>query len=169
MLGRNAVHDKVRAAILSSFEELQQTHPEYRYVIGETGWVSGGAFPPHKTHKNGLSVDFMVPIKSKKGEVKLLPTSVFNKFGYDIEFDEKGLHEKYDIDYEAMAFHLKALDEAAQEQGIAIERVIFDPVLQPFLLFETRAGHDIRARLRFSTRRSWVRHDEHYHVDFRLN
>ena len=167
-LGRTAVHDKVRTAILASFDELHRTHPELTYVIGETGWVGGGAFPPHKTHQNGLSVDFMVPVRSKQGQVKVLPTTVFNKFGYDIEFDERGHYKNYDIDYEAIALHLLALDAAAKEHGISINRVIFDPELQPYL-FEGNWGQEARKRLKFSTRRSWVRHDEHYHVDFSLN
>lgn len=41
------------------------------------------------------------------------------------------------------------------------------PGLQP-LLFRAPQGQLLRARMRFSTRPAWVRHDEHYHVDFRL-
>ena len=167
LLGRTAVHEKVRNCILEAYAALDSGHPELEFIIGETGWVSGGPFPPHKTHQNGLSVDFMTPILSKEGEVERLPTSVFNKFGYNIEFDEKGAWRDAKIDYEAIALHLKLLSEAARNHGIEIERVIFDPVLQPYL-FGTETGKEIKRRLRFSTKRSWVRHDEHYHVDFRL-
>ena len=167
LLGRNAVHHRVHQTILDAYTQLNQTHPDHRYIIGETGWVRGGPFPPHKTHQNGLSVDFMTPIKNKQGVVRELPTWFFNRFGYDIEFDEAGKHDDYDIDYEALAIHLRALDMAARENGIEIDRVIFDPVLQPHL-FKNAVGQEIKKRLRFSARRSWVRHDEHYHVDFRV-
>lgn len=167
LIGRTAVHDKVRDVVIDAYKNLEKSHPELRFIIGETGWVNGGPFPPHKTHQNGLSVDFMTPIRNEAGVVKLLPTSLFHKFGYNIEFDEQGRWYGNTIDYEAIALHLNALARAADHHGIAIERVIFDPVLQP-ALFATTTGKELRTALRFSTRRSWVRHDEHYHIDFRL-
>ena len=167
LLGRTAVHDKVRDTILDAFAEINESHAELRFVVGETGWVGGGPFPPHKTHQNGLSVDFMTPIRSTTGEVMMLPTSIFNKFGYNVEFDQRGEWRDTRIDYEAIAVHLTALSNAAERHGVEIERVIFDPVLQPYL-FSSSTGKQIKNRLRFSTKRSWVRHDEHYHVDFRL-
>ena len=69
------------------------------------------------------------------------------------------------IDYEAMAAHIAALLHAARARGVGIWRVIFDPKLQPFL-HQTAAWSELDGTVRFSTRRSWVRHDEHYHVDF---
>ena len=44
-------------------------------------------------------------------------------------------------------------------------RVIFDPKLQP-KLFKTKYGDYLKANVQFSKKRSWLRHDEHYHVDF---
>jgi penicillin-insensitive murein DD-endopeptidase len=61
-IGRTYVHSKVRDVVISSYEALEGSAPETIYVYGETGWPSGGRFRPHKTHQNGLSVDFMVPI-----------------------------------------------------------------------------------------------------------
>ena len=54
---------------------------------------------------------------------------------------------------------------AARAHGVGIRQVIFDPELQPRLR-ETRAWPRLRGRVPLSPLPSWVRHDEHYHVDF---
>ncbi len=134
-------------------------------MYGETGFKDGGQFKPHKTHRNGLSVDFMVPVRNGDGKSVPLPTSPLNKFGYNIEFDSQSKFGEYTIDYEALSLHLYQLDLAAKREGIKIWRVIFDPELQPHLHDQGNWGH-LKQNMEFSTKRSWVRHDEHYHVDF---
>jgi len=166
-LGRTYVHSKVAAAVTDAFTDLESTRPETVFVYGETGFKSGGTFRPHKTHQNGLSVDFMIPVRNKKDKSIPLPTHAFNKWGYDLEFDAEGRLDDMAIDWEAMADHLTALHKAAKANGIGIWRVIFDPKLQPFL-WQTKNGAYLQANLQFSTRRSWVRHDDHYHVDFEV-
>ncbi|MFC1679698.1 penicillin-insensitive murein endopeptidase [Elusimicrobiota bacterium] len=164
LLGRTYVHDRVAGVIRDSFAALSKSHPDKRFMYGETGRKKGGRFRPHRTHQNGLSVDFMVPV-TKGGNPAYLPTSVFNKFGYGIEFDDKGTFEDYRIDFGAIAAHLAALHEASKKGGIGISIVILDPKLQP-LLFKTKEGAGLRKKMRFSRKRVWVRHDDHYHVDF---
>jgi penicillin-insensitive murein endopeptidase len=137
------------------------------YVYGETGWAGGGEFKPHKTHQNGLSVDFMVPVINKAGKSIPLPCNALNKYGYEIDFNSKGMFKEYTIDYEAMAEHLYQLHASAKDSGIGIWRVIFDPGLQA-PLFKTARGQYLEQNLTFSKKPSWVRHDEHYHVDFRV-
>ena len=88
-----------------------------------------------------------------------------NRFGYDINFDRKGQAGSRRIDFDAMAIHLLALDKAAREYGIGVQRVIFDIDLQP-LLFASRHGAEVRRRLNFNKAQAWVRHDQHYHVEF---
>ena len=165
-LGRTYVHSRVRDVVVSAYKVLESSSPTTVYVYGETGKKQGGPFKPHKTHQNGLSVDFMVPIVDSKDRSIPLPSSAFNKFGYGIEFDEKGRKGGYRIDFEAMAAHILALKQEADRAGIGIWRVIFDPQLQP-LLSATKSGQLLNENnLTFSKKRSWVRHDEHYHVDF---
>ncbi len=166
-LGRTYVHSLVRDAVLAAFESLEKSHPDTVYMYGETGLRNGGVFKPHKTHQNGLSVDFMVPVLDKQHQSVPLPTSLFNKFGYGIEFDDQGRYEGLSIDFEAMASHIKALHLAALDRGLGIKRVIFDPKLQPYL-YKTRDGEYIKQHIIIPQKRSWVRHDEHYHVDFDL-
>ena len=166
ILGRTYVHSRVREAIINSFRALETSRPETVYVYGETGKKHGGPFKPHKPHQNGLSVAFMVPIVDSKNRSIPLPTNVFNKYGYGIEFDVKGQHGSYRIDFEAMAAHLLALKQEADRSGIGMWPVIFDLVLQPLLL-NTQDGPQLTEEsISFTKKRSWVRHDEHYHVDF---
>ena len=47
--------------------------PDTVYKYTETGFENGGKFRPHKTHQNGLSVDFMTPVKNKNNESVHLP------------------------------------------------------------------------------------------------
>ncbi len=166
LLGRTWVHCTVADVVKAAFAGLHSSNPGWRFVVGETGFEEGGRFKPHRTHQNGLSVDFMVPVVDRAGKSVPLPTGVTNKFGYDIEFDEKGVWDELSIDFEAMAAHIAALRDASEGAGVGVWRVIFDPRLQPRLR-ATASWASIRD-LRFSERRSWVRHDEHYHVDFEI-
>ena len=166
VLGRTWVHCDVAALVERSYQALASSHPDKRFVLGETGFREGGEFEPHKTHRNGLSVDFMIPVVDRSGASVPLPTGITSKFGYGIEFDSAGRFEGLSIDFEATAAHIAAVRAAAAEAGVGIRRVIFDPELQP-RLHATTSWPSIRD-LRFSERRAWVRHDEHYHIDFHI-
>lgn len=165
-LGRTYVHNRVREVVVDAYRALHTTHPDHKFVYGETGWLDGGSFKPHRTHQNGLSVDFMVPVLSSEGAPTRLPTSALNKWGYGLEFDRRGQGEGLRIDFEAMAAHLAALRAQARAHGVGIAKVIFAPELRARLK-RTRAWKSIR-RLPFSKKPVWVRHDDHYHVDFKL-
>lgn len=163
--GRNYVHSMIYVVVLDAYKDVQQHYPQNKFVYGETGWKNGGRFRPHKTHQNGLSVDFFVPVKDETGMSVPLPTGPLNKFGYAIEFNSQGKYKNLTIDFEAMAVHLLALKKAADQRGVKIWRVIFDNELQE-LLFRTTKGKELQEELTFSKKKPWVRHDEHYHVDF---
>ncbi len=167
MAGRSYVHSSVYAVVLEAYEQLADEMPDRVFVYGETGWEEGGQFKPHKTHRNGLSVDFMVPVLDETGASVELPSSVLNKWGYDLEFDANGELDELRIDFEAIAEHVYQLDVIARQHGIGIWRVIFDPRLQPLLASSPRWPY-LKQNVQFSTKRSWVRHDEHYHVDFEV-
>lgn len=164
-LGRTHVHSTVAEVLGAAYGALAVALPDARFVYGETGWPSGGRLRPHRTHQNGLSVDFFVPVRNAAGQSVPLPTTAFRRFGYDIEFDAQGRYEDLSIDFAAMAEHLYQLHLAARARGVGIARVIFDP---PFLtrLFAAPRGPYLKQNLPFMKGRAWVRHDEHYHVDF---
>ncbi len=167
LAGRSYVHSQVREIILAAYKELETSHPLKVYKYAEAGFKDGGQFKPHKTHRNGLSVDFMVPVLDSNGKSVQLPTNPFNKFGYNIEFNNSGHYKNFTIDFEAMAAHIVVLHKASKQRGYDLWRVIFAPELQPYL-FKTQYGDYLRNNIVFSKKRSWVRHDEHYHVDFEI-
>jgi len=166
-LGRSYVHSDVLKIIVAAYAALESSQPEKVFKYAESGFKEGGKFKPHKTHQNGLSVDFMVPVVNKSGKSVHLPTNPLNKFGYKIEFDENSQYEDYSIDYEAMTAHIVELDKATKSAGFTLWRVIFDPNLQPNL-YSTKYAEYLKANIQFSTKPFWVRHDEHYHIDFNI-
>ena len=166
LLGRNSVHSSVRDTVVDAYDRLEQSTPGWVFTYGETGWPRGGRFSPHRSHQNGMSVDFMVPLRSvASGQPVRFPTSIFEKFGYGLEFDPAGACGANAIDFEILARHLAALDEASRRRGLAMTKVILAPEYLP-LLWATPTGASLRKKLPFMERPAWVRHDEHYHVDF---
>lgn len=107
-IGRTHVHSVVADTVVSAYSALAAKHPAKTFVYGETGWPSGGRFRPHRTHQNGLSVDFFVPVRNGDGKSVPLPTAITNRFGYDIEFANDAKYGQYEIDFPAMAEHLYA-------------------------------------------------------------
>jgi penicillin-insensitive murein endopeptidase len=152
--------DRAVEVVDLAYAEMGKAHPGTIWVYGESGFPWGGRFRPHRTHRNGLSFDLMVPLM----DGARLPTNILNRFGYDERFDADGRGPAGQIDFAAMADHLAALDRIARERGGRIARVIFAPDLQDDLL-GAPGGAALRG-LAFGTRPSWVRHDNHYHVDF---
>jgi len=132
LAGRTYVHSEVMHIVVSAYEALELSHPDKVFKYAETGKKNGGIFKPHKTHQNGLSIDFMTPMKNSKGK----------------------------------SVHLQ-LHKIAKAQGHDLWRVILAPELQP-PLFDTEYGNYLAKHVQFSKNRSWVRHDEHYHVDFEV-
>jgi penicillin-insensitive murein endopeptidase len=163
-LGRTHVHSRVARVVADSFTALQRQRPDTIYVIGESGWPRGGRFRPHRTHQNGLSVDFMVPVLDASGRSVPLPTSATKRFGYDLEFDARGRLGELQIDFAALAALLAALQRSARAQGVGIALVILESAFLP-RLFATPEGAALRG-LPFMKGKPWVRHDDHFHIDF---
>jgi penicillin-insensitive murein DD-endopeptidase len=73
------------------------------------------------------------------------------------------------IDFEALTSFLRELQAHASARGLAIQKVIITPEYVPLLL-ETRSGGQLGALADVLSRRpAWVRHDEHFHVDFAVS
>lgn len=166
LLGRASVHSSVRSALLDAYEELARTRPGVRFVYGESGWPRGGSFRPHRTHQNGLIVDFMVPVR-RDGRSVDLPTPPWRKFGYGVEFDAQGRYGALVIDFEAIVAHVTALERSAARHGLVMHRVILAPEFHRFMR-STSEGRALLARLPFAPTDVWIRHDEHYHIEFRF-
>ena len=151
-------HRDAIATALDAYDAMHDKRPETQFVYGEIGFPWGGRFRPHRTHRNGLSFDFMVPLR--QGSLK---TTVFNRFGYDEKFDADGNGASGQIDFAAIVDHITALRNAATERGGEISLIVFAPDLQNKLRNVAKGS---LTSVRFNSRPSWVRHDDHYHVDF---
>lgn len=165
--GRNYVHSKVYAVVVNAYNDMEKQAPERHFIYGETGNKNGGRFKPHKSHQNGLSVDFFVPVIDSQGKPDSLPINVLNKFGYGIEFSDQGNYENLKFDFEMIARHIRAIKKAADQLEVGIRVVIFDNVLQKRLM-AAPSGLGLNTLVNFSTKKPWVRHDEHYHIDFEV-
>lgn len=165
--GRTYVHSTVKKVVVESYQELNKLLPTKVFKYAETGFAEGGKFRPHKTHQNGLSIDFMVPVLNKKNKSDYFPTTALNKYGYSVHFDSEGKNSNFTIDFESLAAHLVALHKAALKNNIEIWRVIFAPDLQG-KLYATKMGRYIKDNIMIPTKKSWVRHDEHFHIDFKI-
>jgi penicillin-insensitive murein DD-endopeptidase len=167
-IGRTHVHEKVRDAMLKSCKILEKRQPNVTFVYGETGWKNGGNFWPHRTHRNGLCVDFIVPVREVANQKK--PTTMFlwvlNAWGYNTRFDEVGCNASYSIDFYAIIEHLCALQESCQLFSLRIKQVIFD---QPLLtLLKKEDVHQKLKTIPFADFKAWVPHDSHYHIEFEI-
>lgn len=165
---RTWTHCTVRAIVEDAYGALAVSHPRRVWVYGEAGLPAGGRFWPHRTHQNGLSVDFMSPLSDRNGP-RPLPLGLAAGFGYGVELDREGRLGAARLgaarlDAAAVGDHLLALQAAAQAHGARIAKVILDPALRRQV---QRARPATRA-LPFTRKRVWVRHDDHYHVDFAL-
>lgn len=163
LAGRTFVHEKVRSTVLDAFDICKETCPETCFIIGETGRKKGGRFMPHRTHQNGLSVDLMTPLLKHQKPYRF--AHIFNLWGYGYEFDKQGKMGNIEVDYETMVKWLVALDKAAKKNGMHIQKIIFDPVLRKHLL-KAKGGSAIQ-HLPFTKNRVVIRHDDHFHIDFK--
>jgi penicillin-insensitive murein endopeptidase len=165
-LGRNYLHPLVRETVLDAFKALESNRSKRRWQYGEMGKERGGPLWPHKTHQNGLAADFFMPVVNASGAPAQIPISPLNKFGYGLEFDKEGKLQDLIIDWRALGEHLLALESAGGAYGVQIERIIITPDFHE-KLFRVNQGLKRLAPL-FLKKEAWVRHDEHYHVDFRI-
>jgi len=166
-------HSKVVATVLEAYSFLD-TANAYPHVYGlmECSFKKGGKLWPHRTHQNGLSIDFMSPLRAK-GELY---------FGHDhlgashyfLDFDKDGVlkdHPHIKIDFDCMAEHLLALDDACKNNGLRIKKVLLKIELKDDL-FATEGGKELKRRgIYFAqslTPTINALHDDHYHVDFEL-
>jgi len=120
------VHSSVHAALLDAYKTCEQTCPGREFILMECTKKGGGRMLLHWSHQNGTSVDFMTPVK--RGDDHNLWPNKAGLFHYLFGFNQKGqfrLGNKIEIDFETMARHLIALDDAAMKNGLHIRKVLF--------------------------------------------
>lgn len=172
LLGNGYVNSRVYETLVEAYESLAKTCPDRKFYYMECSSRKGGKQLIHRTHQNGLSVDFMVP-KIRHSA----PSTFYDHLGvwhYLLEFDEKGrlnIQSSVQIDFETMGQHLIALDDAAKNHGLRIKKVILKINLKDDF-FQSETGKEIKRRgIYFAQALSPIvdkLHDDHYHVDFAL-
>ena len=170
MFNNGYTHHKVHKTILDAYKECEQTSPNTFFRLMECSDKHGGKMLIHRTHQNGLSVDFMVP--KLNGDA---PSYFFDHFGmlhYLLDFDEKGqlyINKNVRLDFDAIGKHILAIDNAAQRNGLRIRKIILKIELKDDL-YQTESGKEIQRRGIYIVRglSDIVNrvHDDHYHIDF---
>lgn len=168
---RAFVHEKVYQLVLATYDSLYSINPSYRFGLMECSNENGGKIWPHKTHQNGLSVDFMSPLL-----IQGLQSETYDYIGsqhYFMEFDEHGTYTvdpSHSIDFETIARHLEILKYLAPKYGLKVNKVILKLNLKDEL-FATKTGKKLQNEIYFAQHLSNLinnLHDDHYHVDFEL-
>ncbi len=91
---------------------------------------------------------------------------ILDDFGYSLEFDAEGRLGDVRIDFEGLAGFLRELWARASSRGLTLQKVIIAPEYVPILL-ATPSGRQLGPIADLLSRGpAWVRHDEHFHVDF---
>jgi penicillin-insensitive murein DD-endopeptidase len=170
VVGRAYTHSNVCKAVVNTYTELEKTNPEFKFRYMECAKKKGGKAWPHRTHQNGLSIDFMTPLK-KNGKQKLTYDRI-GMFRYLMNFDKNGkanINNKVSIDFDNMALHILTLEKNARKYNLKIRKVILNTHLQDEL-FSSRYGKQLRESGIYFTKNLTPMlnklHDDHYHVDF---
>lgn len=166
------VNSRVYQTLIDAYAECVHTCPGREFILMECTRKHGGQMLIHWTHQNGTSVDFMVPVK--RGNEKDVLSNKAGLFHYLFQFNRDGeftLSRKTTIDFEAMARHILALDDAARKNGLHIYKILFNTNMHDEL-YNTPGGQEIKRRnIRIIPQLSDLvnrYHDDHYHVDFDL-
>jgi penicillin-insensitive murein endopeptidase len=172
ILNNAYVHSSVYHTLMDAYKTCETTCPGKEFVLMECSRKRGGHMLIHWTHQNGISVDFMVPKKRSDGRTIL--SNHAGMFHYLLQFTTEGrlkLSRKTTIDFETMAKHIIALDDAAIKHGLRIRKILFNTTMQDEL-YKTETGQEIlRREIRIIPHLNDLVnrfHDDHYHVDFEL-
>lgn len=168
--GRAFLNGYVLNTVLNSYAHLNGKLPNRTFKVMECAHKKGGKLFPHRTHQNGLSVDFMMPLQ-KEGK----PYYGLDDKGvkhYLLQFDDAGRYEKdksISIDFDLVAQHIIELNKQAIKQGFKIKKVIIKIELKDDL-FKTKHGKLLKKSgiylVQGLTPKINDLHDDHYHIDF---
>ncbi|MBX7225551.1 MAG: hypothetical protein K1X55_05940 [Chitinophagales bacterium] len=166
------VHSSVYKTIIDGYAICEHTCPHNYFRIMECSGEKGGKLRLHRTHQNGRSIDFMVP-KLKNGK----PFMALDHLGlwhYNLSFTDEGKwlkNSKVALDFETMAKHILALDDAGKKNGVSIERVILKIELKDDF-YRTKSGKEVQRRGIYFAKSLPEginsAHQDHYHIDFKI-
>lgn len=173
LAGRAFLNDKVLNTLLTSYLNLENSLPNKLFYVMECANAHGGKLAPHRTHQNGTSVDFMMPVL-KNGK----PYSGLDTLGiehYFLKFDNEGKYKEdqsITIDFNLVAKHILELEKTAKLNGTRIKKVIINTNLKDEL-FATPNGKKLKTSGIYIVKKLSVLtnslHVDHYHIDFEVN
>ena len=164
------VHQQINQTIMDAYRACEVTCPDTKFTLMECTRKNGGRMLIHWTHQNGTSVDFMAPVITLDQSPSM--SRHLGLFHYLLQFDTSGklqLSGGSQIDFETMARHILAIDDAARHHGLYIYKILFNTNLLDEL-YATPSGQQIQERgIRIIPHVSDLvnrYHDDHYHIDF---
>jgi len=168
--GRAFLNGKLLTALIDSYKICESKIPGRHFCTMECSNAEGGKISPHRTHQNGLSIDFMTPLK--KNDQPYYGLDSLGAEHYLLDFDDDGKYKKdpeVKIDFETLANHLLILENESRKNGLKINKVIFKMELKDEL-FATESGKKLLVSGIYITKNLSPLinslHDDHYHVDF---
>lgn len=168
--GRAFTSDKVLNALLATYKILETEVPGRAFCVMECSNEQGGKIYPHRTHQNGLSVDFMMPLV--KNNAPFYELDSIGQTHYLLGFDNSGRLDSdtgVSIDFELVARHILLLNEQAKKQGLKVGKVIIKIELKDEL-FAGEFGKKLKASGIYIVQNLTPLinsvHDDHYHIDF---
>jgi penicillin-insensitive murein endopeptidase len=169
---RGYLNHLVLQSIVETYKELEIKSPSEFFTVMECSNKNGGKIYPHRTHQNGLSVDFMTPL-IKDGK----PYYSLDSLGaqhYLLEFDNNGNYTEdktISINFDLMALHILTLNQIALNNNLKISKVILKTELKDEL-FNSKYGKELAASgIYFAKQLTPIinqLHDDHYHIDFEI-
>jgi penicillin-insensitive murein DD-endopeptidase len=170
--GRAFLNENVKQTVLETYKDLERQLPERRFFVMESSNKNGGELFPHRSHQNGLSIDFMMPLI--KGNKEYYGLDTIGKDHYWLEFDNNGKYSKdksVSIDFDLVARHILLLDKYARDHKLKIAKVIIKTELKG-KLFATSNGQKLKGSgiyiVNSLTPLINSLHDDHYHIDFEI-
>ncbi len=168
--GRAFVHENVLSSTLDAYQSLAELIPSRKFQIMECSLETGGKIAPHRTHQNGMSIDFMTPLK--KDNKPYYDLDSLGTAHYFLDFDKNGKNSSDStvlIDFEMVAQHILILNENAKKHGLKINKVIFKMELKDELFSGFYGKQLLKSGIYITKNLSPIinsLHDDHYHIDF---
>ena len=172
VLNNGYVNNKVHKTVKQAYKICESTCPDTKFRIMECSDRFGGKLLMHNTHQNGTSIDFALPKRRHGHQFKWLDW--LGVWHYLLDFDDKGklkLVPSIEIDFETMAKHILALDEAGKKNGVRVKKVILKIEMKD-AFYKSKSGKEVKSRGIYFARvlPDLINnaHEDHYHVDFEL-
>ena len=172
LAGRAFLNGHLLSGVLETYDTLFALYPNRKFGIMECANEHGGKLYPHRTHQNGLSVDFMMPLL--KDGVPYYGADTLGTSHYLMQFDDDGVYTKdpsIRIDFNMVAQQILLFDAMAKKHNMGIDKVIIMIELKDEL-FATEYGKILKASNIYVVKSltSLVNslHDDHYHLDFKF-